>query len=367
MSQASNNLTTGASPLGGGGLAAEIDNTNAAFASQHKNATRPSYAVAGMQWIEEISATEWNVYLYDGADDYLILSFNPSTDTSFTATLALALAGTDNTKFMTALRTKQAIDNALMFNPTEQAAPNMTVLIGAGSVWDGTTLTEKTAQSTATIVAPTAGNDRIDRVVIDEATGVVSIIAGTEAASPAVPALTVGKIPICQVLLDEADTTITDSMIIDERPSWFGALGKSAGEVLQVLTAIDAGSGTTAASLTNLNVGTINITPKSDDSTLIIEVSFQGQITAGGAGTNSQAIYQLYNNTAAADIGTSKSLTVSDGGGTNVNVAAPSHIAAIVTNSALTTIGFILRGFKTGGIATASATSMLWKITEVQN
>jgi hypothetical protein len=88
MSLASNNLTTGVSPLSGPALAAEIDNTNAAFASAHKNATRPTYAVAGMVWIQEVSATVWNLYLYDGTDDILLVTFNPTTNVHDSARLA---------------------------------------------------------------------------------------------------------------------------------------------------------------------------------------------------------------------------------------------------------------------------------------
>lgn len=103
MSLASNSLTTSASPLGGGALATEINNTNAAFASQHKNATRPTYAVAGMQWIEEVSATEWNVYLYDGAADILLYTINPTTNNYAAKLVAksatFAVAVTDQGKF----------------------------------------------------------------------------------------------------------------------------------------------------------------------------------------------------------------------------------------------------------------------------
>src|SRR5487761_1196095 len=73
------------------------------------------------------------------------------------------------------------IDN---FAPHAQAAPNMTVALDAGHLFDGTTLTEVAAQSTGTIAAP-VGNPRIDRVVIDRASGGVSVVTGTGGAGAA--------------------------------------------------------------------------------------------------------------------------------------------------------------------------------------
>jgi hypothetical protein len=120
---------------------------------------------------------------------------------------------------------KSSIDGAVsvakrpawIFAPHEQSTPNMTVRVDAGYTWNATTLTEVAAQSTGTITAP-VGNPRIDRVVVDATTGAVSVVTGTPAASPTPPAIPGGKIPICQVLLQTSSTTITNSMITDERP-----------------------------------------------------------------------------------------------------------------------------------------------------
>lgn len=73
----------------------------------------------------------------------------------------------------------------------------MTVIVDAGFVFVGTTLTEAAAQITPTITAPTV-NPRIDRAVVDQATGAVSIVTGTEAASPSAPAIPTGKLPVCE-------------------------------------------------------------------------------------------------------------------------------------------------------------------------
>lgn len=122
------------------------------------------------------------------------------------------------------------------FAPHEAATPNMTVVVDAGSLLTGTTLTEKSQQTTATITAPVS-NPRIDRVVIDSTTGVVSVIAGAEAASPSAPAITAGKLPVAQVLLQTGSTTITNSMITDERTAIFGGYAALNGSSTQDFSA----------------------------------------------------------------------------------------------------------------------------------
>jgi hypothetical protein len=102
------------------------------------------------------------------------------------------------------------------FAPHQQVSANMTVVVDAGSVLNGTALTSKSQQSTGVIAAP-ASNPRIDRVVIDTANGTVSVITGTENATPVAPALTTGKAPVAQVLLQTTSNSITNSMIVDER------------------------------------------------------------------------------------------------------------------------------------------------------
>jgi hypothetical protein len=119
---------------------------------------------------------------------------------------------------------KDALDNSIavmsrvgaLFAPHEQDTPDMTVRLDAGALPSGTGVLEVTAQSTYTLVAPVS-NPRIDRVVIDAATGVVSVIQGTEASSPVPPNITTGKLPICQISLATDTTEITNADITDER------------------------------------------------------------------------------------------------------------------------------------------------------
>jgi hypothetical protein len=119
---------------------------------------------------------------------------------------------------------KTALDDAVnvvkrfgqWFAPHEQSSPNMTVRLDAGFIFRNGTLTEVAAQNTSTITAPTV-NPRIDRVVVDESTGAVSVITGSEAASPSAPAITTGKIPVAQVALIVGQSEIANADITDER------------------------------------------------------------------------------------------------------------------------------------------------------
>jgi hypothetical protein len=98
--------------------------------------------------------------------------------------------------------------------------PDLAVELDAGYVWSGTTMLEVAAQSVSGFTIPTAGQHRIDRVVVNVLTGVATRVAGTAVTgSPTAtpPAIPTGTLPVCQVLITSADTTITDSMITDER------------------------------------------------------------------------------------------------------------------------------------------------------
>jgi hypothetical protein len=94
--------------------------------------------------------------------------------------------------------------------------PNMTVAIRAGSIMDTAVLIEMAQQTTATITAP-ASTSRIDRIVIDQRTGVASVVTGAPSGSPVPPAIPNYQMPCAQILLQSTSTAITNSMITDER------------------------------------------------------------------------------------------------------------------------------------------------------
>lgn len=102
------------------------------------------------------------------------------------------------------------------FAPHQAATPNMTVVVDAGKLLVNGSLVTQAAQTTGTITAPVT-YPRIDRVVIDEITGAVSVVAGTEASSPTAPAIPSGKRPVAQVALSVGQSSIINANITDER------------------------------------------------------------------------------------------------------------------------------------------------------
>jgi hypothetical protein len=69
-------LTSPATPTE---MATRMDDSLNALLSTNAEATAPSYAVAGAQFIEQVSSTEWNWQLYDGTDWNTVLTLNPTT------------------------------------------------------------------------------------------------------------------------------------------------------------------------------------------------------------------------------------------------------------------------------------------------
>ena len=102
------------------------------------------------------------------------------------------------------------------FYAYEAVTPDMIVTLRAGKLMFAGTLVIQPQQSVAITAADTTQN-RIDRVVIDEQTGVASVETGTLEITPVAPAIPAGKLPICQVQVDAGTSAITNSMIADER------------------------------------------------------------------------------------------------------------------------------------------------------
>ncbi|MDD3494225.1 MAG: tail fiber protein [Candidatus Thermoplasmatota archaeon] len=121
---------------------------------------------------------------------------------------------------------KSNIDNCVevvgqigdQFAPHEASTPNMTVKVDAGRLFVDGSLVLRSQQTSATITAP-SNNPRIDRIVMSETTGVISVVTGTEGSSPSPPAVPSGTLPICQIALSVGQQTITNSHLTDER-SW---------------------------------------------------------------------------------------------------------------------------------------------------
>ena len=116
------------------------------------------------------------------------------------------------------------------FAPHEQTAgspaPDLTVIVDAGPVLDlsgsAPDLNEMAQQTVSGFTIPSAGQTRIDRVVMNHTTGQAMRIAGTAVTtggspSAAPPDIPVNTLPVCQVAIASSDTAITNDMITDER------------------------------------------------------------------------------------------------------------------------------------------------------
>jgi len=64
----------------GTSLATLLEAFRTAIHSSHMGSGRPSYAVAGMLWLDDTDNPEWALKLYDGADDIEILRVDTSGD-----------------------------------------------------------------------------------------------------------------------------------------------------------------------------------------------------------------------------------------------------------------------------------------------
>jgi hypothetical protein len=69
------------SPFTGTQLNNRLRDWRDALHSLHRGTSRPTYAVAGMLWLQEISSTEWRLQLYDGDTDILLGTINPTANT----------------------------------------------------------------------------------------------------------------------------------------------------------------------------------------------------------------------------------------------------------------------------------------------
>ena len=111
------------------------------------------------------------------------------------------------------------------FAPKPASPSAMSVVVDAGfTVGTGPSgiqsVVEIGAQTLTIAAAPGAPNNRIDLVVLDEASGTASVVTGTPAGSPVAPALTAGKKQIAQVSVPNGTTSIANGNITDLRAVW---------------------------------------------------------------------------------------------------------------------------------------------------
>jgi hypothetical protein len=112
-----------------------------------------------------------------------------------------------------------------VFAPKPATPAAMSVVVDAGfTVATGPSgiqsVVEIGAQTLTVAAAPGAPNNRIDLVLLDEASGIASVVIGTPAGSPVAPALTAGKKQIAQISVPNGTTSIANGNITDLRAVW---------------------------------------------------------------------------------------------------------------------------------------------------
>jgi hypothetical protein len=117
----------------------------------------------------------------------------------------------------------QRVADAFAPKPASPAA--MSVTVDAGFIATAgpsglQSVVEVAAQSVTIAAAPSSPNNRIDLVVIDEATGTASVITGTPAGTPSAPSITAGKQQIAQVSVPNGTSAIGNANITDLRAVW---------------------------------------------------------------------------------------------------------------------------------------------------
>lgn len=81
---------------GGAALDAALDLWKLALYSNHAGAARPAYAVQGMTWVKTVSATSHEVYYFDGTDDILLATVNPTANTFALTTIGSIFSNSTN-------------------------------------------------------------------------------------------------------------------------------------------------------------------------------------------------------------------------------------------------------------------------------
>jgi microcystin-dependent protein len=117
----------------------------------------------------------------------------------------------------------QRVADAFAPKPASPAA--MSVVVDAGfTVGTGPSglqsVVEIGAQTLAVAAAPGAPNNRIDLVVLDEASGAASVVTGTPAGAPVAPPLTAGKKQIALIAVPNGTSSISNGNITDLRAVW---------------------------------------------------------------------------------------------------------------------------------------------------
>lgn len=202
-------------------------------------------------------------------------------------------------------------------------------------------------EAIAVTVPLPASNSRIDRVTVNQLTGLANWVAGTAAASPVPPAIPAGQSPIAQLLSTTSSTALTNtSSIWDERD--LTGLGGGSGSGAQVSLASAATTDLGTAGTRNILVtGTSAITSLGSSASVaqpIYDVEFAASLTLTYNATSLILPGSASITTEAGDTmralylgaGNWKILSYSDADGSPISVTGPTESVA---SSATTSLG----------------------------
>jgi len=103
-----------------------------------------------------------------------------------------------------------------MFAPHQTSTPAMSITADPGALLVGNSVVAQAAQ-TAAVTANSSGNPRLDLAVLNIWTGVLSVIAGTPASSPVLPACPLNAMPLAQIAVANGAASIVNANITDLR------------------------------------------------------------------------------------------------------------------------------------------------------
>lgn len=137
------------------------------------------------------------------------------------------------------------------------------------------------------------------------------------------------------------------------------------GQVIQQILFTDAGKTVSGTGFTDATNTLKNFTPKSTNSTIVIDLVLRADIAAVSA-LNSIMNYQIFEGNVSTRLGSTMNLAAATSAG-GLGATAGVSVRASVTNAGLGSRNFGLVGWTNSGSASGSLTLQSWVITEIQN
>src|SRR3954468_10704048 len=92
---------------------------------------------------------------------------------------------------------------------------DLALRVSAGTIRTAAGATVAIVAGTPSVAAADGTNPRIDNVVANTSTGVVTVVSGTAAATPVAPAVAANTVKLAEVSVPALDTSISDNQITD--------------------------------------------------------------------------------------------------------------------------------------------------------